>query len=113
MKQIDKISLKELEIMASKMYGSFVKAVVDVNKKLVVVDAEMHVDLEQWLLENGCQQFDLWGVNLYPAQFGTAKFIEYDSMINIRPSQQNPSREALSESIRTQIEAIIKEVVHE
>jgi hypothetical protein len=113
MKQVDKISLAELSEMAAKMYDPLVKAVVDLQQKTVVVDAEMHVDEEQWLLENGSQQADLWGVNLYPGQFGTDQFIEYDSMINIRPRQQNRSRAIESPEIRAQIKLVIDGVVHE
>jgi hypothetical protein len=113
MRQIDKISVTELKAMASKMYDPLVKVVVDVRRKKVVVDAEMHVDEEQWLLENGAQQADLWGINLYPEQFDTDQFIEYDSMINIRPRQQNRTRNIESEGVRDQVKAIIDEVVHE
>jgi Protein of unknown function (DUF5674) len=113
MKQVDKISIKELKEMAERMYEPLVKAVVDIRQKKIVVDAEMHVDEEQFLLENGSKQNDLWGINLYPDKFGSDDFIEYDSMVNIRPSQDNPSREVQSEEVRAQIEAIVKEVVHE
>ena len=113
MKQIKNISLAELTEMAQKMYDPLVKAVVDTRQRLLVVDAEMHVDEEQMLLENGSQQVDLWGINLYPAEFGTDKFIEFDSMINIRPRQNNRTRDVESSEIRAQIETIIKEVVHE
>ena len=81
--------------MSKKMYDPMVKGVVDVRQKLLVLDAEMHVDEEQWLLENGSEQTDLWGFNLYPGEYGTDKFIQYDSMINIRPRQNNRSRTTL------------------
>lgn len=113
MKQVDKISLTELREIAEKMYDPLVKVVVDIRQKLVVIDAEMHVDEEQWLLEHGSRQEDLWGINLYPGQFGTDQFIEYDSMINIRPRQQNRARSIESQEVRAQVEAIIQEVVHE
>jgi Protein of unknown function (DUF5674) len=92
MKAVDKITITELSEMAEKMYGSLVKAVVDLKKDLLVVDAEMHVDEEQYLLESGSQQADLWGINLYPSRYGKDDFIEFDSMINIRPSAKNMSR---------------------
>ena len=60
MKQVDSITLGELEVMAEKMYGELVKAVVDVKNRIVVVDAGLHVDEEQYLLENGSKQSDLW-----------------------------------------------------
>lgn len=60
MKTVDKISVAELSNMAEKMYGNLVKVDVDVDKKLVVVDMEMHADGEAYLLENGSKQDSLW-----------------------------------------------------
>lgn len=111
MKQVAKISVKELIEMSSNMYGSLVKAVVDLEKDLMVVDAEMHVDEEQFLLENGSNQSDLWGINLYPANFGTDNFVEFDSMINIRPRQNNMSRSVEDESIRQAIVKLVENKV--
>ncbi len=113
MKTVDKISVAELSNMAEKMYGSLVKADVDVDKKLVVVDMEMHADGEAYLLENGSKQDSLWGLNLHPDKYKTDDFIEFDSMINIRPRQNNPSRDVLNETIRQRLSTIIKEVVYE
>lgn len=113
MKIVDKISVDELKEMAQKMFGDIVKADVDVEKKRVIVDMPMHYDGEQELLQGGSRQKDVWGINLYPADYGTDNFIEFDSMINIRPSQGNPSKDVLDEAVRAQIVAIIREVVHE
>jgi len=113
MKQVAKLSVKELNEMAQNMYGNLVKAVVDINKKLVVVDAPMHVDLEQFLLEQGSAQSDIWGINLHPAKFGTADFIEFDSMINIRPRANNMSRSVQDPNIQNMLRSIIAEVVHD
>lgn len=99
--------------MAEKMYGTLVKADVDIAKHQVVIDMEMHADGEAYLLENGSAQMDIWGINLHPDQFGTDDFIEFDSMINIRPRQQNPSRDVLSEPVRQQIRDLVNGVVHE
>lgn len=74
---------------------------------------EMHADGEAHLLENGSQQNDLWGINLHPDKFGSDDFIEFDSMINIRPRQKNPSRDVLDENVRKQIREIVAGVVHE
>jgi len=111
MKQIDKITATELSEMSQKMYGNLVKGVVDLNKGILVVDVDMHVDAEQFLLENGSIQDDLWGINLYPDKFGTDEFIEFDSMINIRPRQNNLSRGIDDENIRRQITQLITEKV--
>jgi hypothetical protein len=102
------ISISELKPMAVKMFGNFVKAVVDIRQRKIVVDAELHSDEEAFLLENGSQQEDLWGINLYPEidPLDNA-FIEFDSMINLRPSQGNTSRGV----DRAEIRQIITEIV--
>ncbi len=113
MKIVTEISVEELKEMAQKMFGNLVKADVDVTQKIVIVDMEMHADGEAELLERGSKQNDLWGINLKPDFFGTDDFVEFDSMINIRPSQHNPSRDVLDQNIRQQIIQIVSEVVHE
>ncbi len=113
MKQVDKISIAELEDMAEKMYGDIVKADVDIAKSILVVDMDMHSDGEAYLIENGSKQEDLWGINLHPAKFGTDAFVEFDSMINLKPSQNNRSRDIEDMSVRTKILTIIGGVVHE
>lgn len=113
MKQITKISVDELKDMTKKMFGELVKADVDIVGKIVIIDMPMHYDGEQVLLEQGSSQNNLWGINLHPADYGTEDFIEFDSMINIRPSQGNPSKDVLDPKIRQQIIDIIGEVVHE
>ncbi len=77
--------------MALATFGNIVKAVVDVDKELIAVDAELHSDLEALLLEDGSKQKSLWGINFYPDAQGD-DFIEFDSMINMRPSQGNRTR---------------------
>lgn len=112
MKRIDdKVSVTELSEMAEKMYGNLVKGVVDIEKGMLVVDAEMHADEEQILLEEGSKQEDLWGINLYPAKFGTDEFIEFDSMINIRPRQKNVSRGVEDEETRKKIISLVHKKV--
>ncbi|MGH7193360.1 MAG: DUF5674 family protein [Candidatus Saccharimonadales bacterium] len=109
MKKVDQghITIDELTQMAQAMYGNLVKAVVDLKRNVMVVDAEMHADEEQFLLEDGSQQNDLWGINLHPAKFGKDEFIEFDSMINIRPRQQNMSRDVEDKAIRRQITELV------
>jgi len=103
MKEVEFITVSELNDMAASMYGNMVKAVVDVERRLLVVDAELHVDQEQLLLEQGSNQKDLWGINLYPQKYGSDGFIEFDSMINIRPRQQNMSRGIENEELKKRI----------
>ena len=111
MKQVDKISISELKELSSKMMDDLVKADVDVNKKIIVIDAPMHVDMETYLLENGSNNEDIWGINLHPYEYGTEKFIEFDSMINLKPRYGNRSRYVEDENIRGKIIDIVNEVI--
>ena len=113
MKVIEKISIAELSAMAEKMYGTLVKADVDIAKEIFIVDMGMHADGEAYLMENGSKQKDLWGINLHPADYGTDDFIEFDSMINIRPSQNNASKDVLDLEVRQQIIDLVQKVVHD
>jgi len=105
-----KITIPELAEMSKKMFGNLVKAVVDIEKKIMVVDADLHADEEAFLLENGSQQKDLWGINLYP-EIQDENWIEFDSMINLRPSQNNRTRSVDDPKIQEQIIKIVNELV--
>lgn len=100
----DTISNQKIKEMASRMFGNLVKAVVDVEKSIFVIDAELHSDEEAHLLQLGSKQEHLWGINIYP-DLSESERIEFDSMINVRPSQGNNSREVEDPKIR---ESIIK-----
>ena len=103
MKIIDKsIPREELKHMAARIFVNMVKAVVDIDRGLLAVDAELHSDLEALLLEGGSAQNSLWGINLYPDLTGE-QFVEFDSMINLRPSQNNRSRSVEDPAIRRKI----------
>jgi hypothetical protein len=113
MQEVVLVGLDELRIMAERMSEPLVKAVVDVRRRVLVVDAGLHSDEEMYLLENGSAQEDLWGINIWPDEYGTDDFIEFDSMINIRPIQKNRSRGVEDASIREAIIAVVLEKVSE
>ena len=102
----DTLTLNRLKEMAVATFGNLVKAVVDVDRELVAVNAELHSDLEALLLDGGSKQKSLWGINLYPDMRGD-EFIEFDSVINMRPSQNNLSRGVDDKETRKQILEII------
>lgn len=104
------ISIEELKVIAGELYGDMVKAVADVRIGLIAIDAELHSDLERLLLENGSNQEDLWGFNIYPEMEGE-DFIEFDSLINIRPRQNNRSRYVESREIRERISGLVSEFI--
>jgi hypothetical protein len=111
-KEVGIITPRELEQMAEAADG-LVKAAVDVSLNRLVVDMELHADGEAYLLESGSRQQDVWGINLYPSMYGTDQFIEYDSIINMRPRQGNRSREVLDEAVRSKIAQIVHTAISE
>jgi hypothetical protein len=82
---------RDLATVAEAQFGEFLKAVVDIGRGMMAIGGELHSDEEAALLEDGARQQDLWGVNLYPGE-PEEVWIEFDSVINIRPSQGNRSR---------------------
>lgn len=106
----EKISREQLKELASNTFVDMIKCVADVNRGLLTVDAELHADLESMLLENGSEQENLWGFNLYPDETGD-DFIEFDSLINIRAWQGNRSRDVENESVRKQIKELVSKFV--
>jgi len=111
MKIIDKIiSISELKEMSQKMFDDMVKAVVDVEKQIMAVDGDLHSDEEALLIENGSKQQDLWGINIYPDK-KDEDWIEFNSMINIKPLQNNRSSEVISPKTRKRIIEIVGNLV--
>jgi len=85
------ISAQRLAEMAEVSFGDMVKAVVDVRLRLIALGGGLHADEEAALIEQGSAQQDLWGINIYPEK-PRPEWIEFDSMINIRPRIGNRSR---------------------
>lgn len=104
------INKTELASIAANFYGDMVKAVADIDKEILAIDAEFHADLERELLNNGSDQESLWGFNLYP-EADEEDFIEFDSLINIRPRQGNPSRDVEDPSRREKIVALTNKYI--
>ena len=104
------ITCERLRELAAAGFGDMIKAVVDCRRRVMVVGGELHADEEQWLLDDGSTQADLWGINLYPED-ASEDWIEFDSMINVRPAQANPTRGVESEDTRAIIRSIVQELI--
>ena len=92
--------------MAERQFGDMIKAVVDVSRGVMAIGGELHADDEAALLDDGSNQRDLWGINLYPGDDDEG-WIEFDSMTNVRPSQGNRSRDVEDSSLRESIRSIV------
>jgi hypothetical protein len=104
------IEKSELAEIAKERFGDLVKAVVDVEKGIMAVGGELHADEEALLLEEGSKQRNLWGINLYPDKSGE-ELIEFDSIINLRPSQGNRSRDVNDPIARQKIKEIVNQLI--
>ncbi len=106
----DPISLLSLKELAKLRYGDMVKAVIDLEQLIIAWGGEMHSDLEELLLAEGSQQNHLWGFNLY-TNLDPAQRLEFDSMINIRPNDNNKSRFIENKIIRDKISSIVDKLI--
>jgi hypothetical protein len=104
------VSLDELRQLAQGRFGDMVKAVVDLRRGIMLLDADMHADPEAELLAEGSAQADLWGINLYP-EVDSDEWLEFDSMINLRPSFGNRSRGVDDLATREAIVLLVDRVV--
>ena len=105
------ISIADLVEMARHGFGEMVKAVVDVERGIMAVDAELHSDEEALLIAAGSRQEDLWGINIYP-ELPEGERIEFDSMINLRPTQGNRTRGVDDAATRARIVQVVNNLVH-
>ena len=100
------ITKKKLEEIAQNQFGDFVKAAVDIERKIMAIGGELHADEEAILLADGSRQEDVWGINLYP-DTSAHELIEFNSMINIRPSLGNRSRGVENPELQGKIREVV------
>jgi hypothetical protein len=104
------ITIEEVKSMAQAMFGNLVKAVVDIEKEVMAIDGELHSDEEALLLENGSDQDNLWGINVYP-DLDADDRVEFDSMINLKPRLGNRTRNVDNPEIREKITRITNKLI--
>jgi len=108
----DKITQDKVTQLAHDSYGEMVKAVADIEKNILAIGGEYHADAEKILLEQGSIQQNLWGFNIYPEKDRTS-WLEYYSLINIRPRQNNKSQIIESEEVKQKIKKLVKDMIEE
>jgi len=107
----DPISKKELIDVAKKQFGELVKAVVDVEQGIMAISGDMHADEEVVLMEQeGSKREHTWGINLYPEKSGE-ELIEFNSIVNLKPSFGNRSRGVDNPEIKEKIRNIVEKLV--
>jgi hypothetical protein len=101
-----KITEKELQEVAEEFYGEMIKGVVDIEREILAMGGEYHMDANEVLIKNHSKQQNIWGFNWYFGKKGD-KRIEYISLINIRPKQNNRVMEVQDVSLRAKMKKVI------
>lgn len=107
---VEAITKDELAEIAKNQFVYLVKAVADVEKGIMAIGGELHADEEAFLVERGSLQKNLWGFNIYPAK-SVDEWIEFNSMINVRPAEENYSRGIENPAIREKIIAVAQKLI--
>ena len=92
----------------SEAFGeTLIKLAVDVDREILAGGGELHADCESALLEDGSQQHNVWGADWYPLD----REVGFESLINIRPRQQNLTLEIVDPALRSQVDAIVRQLL--
>lgn len=86
---------------------SVIKLAVDVRRGLLAGGGALQADCEQALLQDGSLQEDVWGADWYPDQ----REVGFESLINIRPRQQNFGLDVKDPVLRKQIEGTVRRLL--
>jgi len=93
-------------------FDDWIKCVADIDKGFIAVNASMHYELEQLLLDNGSEQSSLYGFNIWFDPFE----IEYDSLINAPRNRAagypRDGRGVADPAARKRIEELVTEWIH-
>ncbi len=106
------ISRGELRSMAAGRFGDMVKGVADIDRGLLILDADLHADLAAALMEQGSCWESMWGIALYPEQDGE-EFLCFDSLLNIRPAQGNLGQRVEYAALREKIAEVVRKWIRE
>ncbi len=97
---------EQIDQMGEAFDGTIIKLAVDVEQGILAGGGQLHADCEQALLEEGSRQENVWGADWYPQ----TQAVGFESLINIRPRQQNFGLEVQNPTLREQIEAIVRRI---
>ena len=96
--------------IGKEFYDDMVKGVVDIHKEIMGVGGEYYMDANTVLIEHGSVQGSVWGFNVYP-QRKREEWIEYTSLINIRPAVENRTMTVEDKAIRDRMKKIIEALI--
>ena len=101
------ITRAEAKEIALEFYVDMVKGVVDIEREIIALGGEYHMDANTVLIGDGSEKKNIWGFNFYPDE----NRIHHVSLINIRPLQNNRTIEVQDEKLRKRMEEVIRKFV--
>lgn len=101
--QVTKEQLQEM----MEMLETYVKLAVDIDREILAGGGAMHADCEAILLEDGSQQEFIWGADWNPE----SQEVTFESLINIRPRQNNRSLELQDPELRAKVEQVTRKLL--
>lgn len=104
------ISLEEVKKTAEEQYGNMIKAVVDIEKEIMAIGGELHSDANDLLNKAGSDQRKVWGINIFPKK-PKEEWIEFNSLINIKPKEGNFDMDIKFEEIKNKIKEIVNKLI--
>jgi hypothetical protein len=105
-----RISGPDLRKLAGENYGTMIKGVVDLGRRVLALGGELHADAVAALLADGSSQEDLWGFNIH-TDTEKGERLEFTSFFNIRPAAGNLSLEIEDADLKNTIKEIVDALV--
>lgn len=102
----EKATKEQIQAMMQ-MLQTYIKLAVDVERKILAGGGAMHADCEALLLEDGSQQEFIWGADWNPE----TQEVTFESLINIRPRQNNRSLELQDLELREKVEKVARKLL--
>ncbi len=99
-----KITPEEFKL-AREVYGDYIKTVVDIEKNIIAVGGEYHIDCEEELIRQGSKLENLYGGGYRIS----TKEVEYMAMSNYKPALNKYTYEISDNQIRDKLYKLTKE----
>lgn len=95
---------KEETEKLKEVFDTYIKTVIDLERKICSSGMDRHFEGEKILLDQGSNQHNLWGGGIDLE----TKEIDFNSFINIRPNDNNTSNEIQNPETRKRYEELTK-----
>lgn len=99
-----KITPVEFE-QAIEIYSDYIKTVIDIERNILAVGGEYHIDCEEVLIKSGSKLENLFGGGYRVS----TKEIEYMAMSNYKPAMGKVTYEIMDQTVRTKLRKLTED----